>query len=275
MLFTDHDFRTLIWNYYCLFYKESDEIKKFACSDGFISDFKRRHKFASRRQHFKRRPGTNPAEIESWKVHVSQLLKEKNNDFVLNCDETSWRLFPNGILTWADKGSDNVVCHVEGDEKGCLTVLATVSANGRELPLFFIAEGSTGRVEESQIGDVFYHWKTHTINGWMTVEAMCLYLMHIREECGDNEVNLLLDLHTTHRTDAVLILAKELNIHLHFIPGGCTDLLQPCDRRVFGSLKSTARALWRERVSRDPEAKRRKKDAVEDKGLGKARPHDD
>jgi hypothetical protein len=35
-------------------------------------------------------------------------------------------------------------------------------------------------------------------------------------------------------------------IQLVFIPPGCTDKLQPLDRRVFGVLKSYARQLWRQ-----------------------------
>ena len=39
-------------------------------------------------------------------------------------------------------------------------------------------------------------------------------------------------------------LAQELNISLYFVPAGLTDELQPMDRNVFGSLKSTARCLF-------------------------------
>ena len=57
-------------------------------------------------------------------------------------------------------------------------------------------------------------------------------------------------------------LAKSLHIRLWFIPSGCTDLLQPLDRKCFGALKSTARMLWRQRVSGEQGAQLTKKDAV-------------
>jgi hypothetical protein len=39
-------------------------------------------------------------------------------------------------------------------------------------------------------------------------------------------------------------------IDLVFIPPGCTDLLQPLDRRVFGVMKSFARQNWRRQYHR-------------------------
>jgi hypothetical protein len=39
--------------------------------------------------------------------------------------------------------------------------------------------------------------------------------------------------------------AKISGIDLVFIPPGCTDLLQPLDRQVFGVLKTIARQNWR------------------------------
>ena len=126
-----------------------------------------------------------------------------------------------------------------------------------------MADGKTELVEQSQLGDVGHHWRAHSENGWMTSEIMELYLMHLREECGDNHIDLILDLHASHRTQRVKTLAKSLDISLHFIPAGMTDILQPCDRRIFGSLKATARRLWRERGRAD-EKSRGKREAVED-----------
>jgi hypothetical protein len=55
-----------------------------------------------------------------------------------------------------------------------------------------------------------------------------------------------------------------LNIEIHYVPAGATDLLQPLDRLVFGILKSPARRLFRARVSDDPFHRRTKEEACED-----------
>ena len=160
-------------------------------------------------------------------------------------------------------GTEAVSVKIQGDVKQCLTVLATVSASGTKLPLLIISEGKTVKCEQSQLGDTAYHWKTHTESGWQTTESFELYLMHLRELMGDVRLHLLLDLHASHRTEQVKTLAKSLDISLHFIPAGMTDLLQPCDRRIFGSLKATARKLWRERGETHQKS-RGKREAVED-----------
>ena len=53
------------------------------------------------------------------------ILENGDRDCILNCDETSWKLHPGNVLTWARCGSENVRIHVRGDEKECITVLAT------------------------------------------------------------------------------------------------------------------------------------------------------
>ena len=264
MIFTDNDFRQVIWRFYVEKYKDAENIPNFSCSAGFIADFKKRQRFSTRRQHFKRRPTVDETTLEEWTHRISELLRERDLDYVFNCDETSWKLFPSGLLTWADTGAENVSTLMAGDEKDCLTVMATVSANGRKMPLMFVASGKTEAVEDSQLGDVGHHWKTHSEKGWMTTSTMHLYLMHLREECGDHPVDLILDLHASHRHQSSVNLAKELGITLHFVPPGCTDRLQPCDRRIFGVLKSTARALFRARQASGDNDRRTKKDAVAD-----------
>ena len=199
-----------------------------------------------------------------WIEEIRALVKGKDPNFILNCDETCWRLFPSGVLTWGEKGEEDTSVEITGDEKESLTVLATISANGRKLPLMMVAKGLTEQVEESQLGDTAYHWKCHSESGWMTTDTFSLYLMHLREECGDQTIYLLLDVYACHRAQVSKDLADALDIKLKFIPAGQTDRLQPCDHRVFGALKATARSLFRTRQNNSPNEKRTKIHAVQD-----------
>lgn len=61
-------------------------------------------------------------------------------------------MFPDGILTWAKRGSDNVHVHANCDEKKCMTALATVKVDGTKLPLMIIAKGKPDLVETTQLG---------------------------------------------------------------------------------------------------------------------------
>jgi hypothetical protein len=69
------------------------------------------------------------------------LLRNSLPENVLNCDETCWRLYPNGILTWAETGSENVAIEIPGDEKASITAMATITADHQKLPLYLIAQG--------------------------------------------------------------------------------------------------------------------------------------
>jgi hypothetical protein len=59
-------------------------------------------------------------------------------------------------------------------------------------------------------------------------------------------------------------LVEDLNIEIHYIPVGATDVLQPLDRRVFGVLKGQARRLFHRRVSEDYLHRCTKSEACED-----------
>jgi hypothetical protein len=67
-----------------------------------------------------------------------------------------------------------------------------------------------------------------------------------------NRIWMLLDCHSVHRAKAMRRHARELGIHLLFIPPGLTDELQPIDRFVFGAMKATCRRLYRLHGQSDP-----------------------
>jgi hypothetical protein len=108
---------------------------------------------------------------ERWVRAIRELIETKNPGPILNVDETSWRLYPTGILTWAETGAEDVPVNVSGDLKECVTVLVTISADVRKLPLVIIAAGKTERVEVSQLGDVGEHVTDHSLSGWTTSET--------------------------------------------------------------------------------------------------------
>jgi hypothetical protein len=110
----------------------------FHASNGFVYDFTRRNGFGSRRAHMKRRPMIEADVEERWVRAIRELIETKNPGRILNIDETSWRLCPTGIPTWAETGAEDVPVNVSGDLKECVTVLATISADMRKLPLVII-----------------------------------------------------------------------------------------------------------------------------------------
>ncbi len=261
-LFTDADFKIIAIQAFLEKHHDNPNPPKFSCSAGFISDFKKRHRFSSRVLHPKRRPSVSSESIDEWKKEMRKLLREFPNERIVNVDETNWLILPKGILTWSETGSKDVSFVTDIDPKANLTVLASVTANSIKLPLQFIATGKTSHVEHTQLGDIYPHWAAHSESGWTTEDTFKLYLNNLCDHFNGEEIHLILDCYSVHRMEEIKETAANLNIRLHFIPPGCTDLLQPLDRRVFGGLKGMARKLFRERYTNDKS--RTKQDAVSD-----------
>jgi hypothetical protein len=152
-LFTNDDFRMEAMAFYCDLHPDDYKADHhFSCSDGFITDFKHRHRFSVRSFHDKRRPTVTEEEQQFWTSRLSALLQSSDLDRVVNADETNGLLYPKGLLTWAPTGSTSVQVNIPGNEKESLTVMATVTASGIKLPLQILAQGTTDRVHQSQVG---------------------------------------------------------------------------------------------------------------------------
>jgi hypothetical protein len=70
-------------------------------------------------------------------TEIGELVNREDRDFVQNCDETHRKLYPNGVLTWAEKGSQNVAILVIGDEQNAITVMVTVTVGSKSSPCTF------------------------------------------------------------------------------------------------------------------------------------------
>jgi hypothetical protein len=127
---------------------EWTDVPAFLDLHAFISRFKARNRFSSRRAHYKRRLQIDPARCAAWQQEIQLLLDTVDHSRIDNADETSWRLYPQRITTWAPTGSDGVSIAVTGQEKESLTVMATIRANGSKEPLSILAKGKTARVQK-------------------------------------------------------------------------------------------------------------------------------
>jgi hypothetical protein len=120
-------------------------------------------------------------------------------------------------------------------------------AAGKKLPLTVIGKGKTLRcLAGYELGDDV--WKAQSESGWTTSDVTCGYFRQLRQKLfPDGPLLVILDTYAAHRSADVRSVAALYGIELVFIPPGCTDRLQPLDRKVFGALKSFARQQWRRR----------------------------
>jgi hypothetical protein len=137
-------------------------------------------------------------------------------------------------------------------EKEFFTAFGAISADGTKLPLWIITRGRTSR-SHAKFGD---HDEggvriTHSESGWCTEDVMVAYLEWIHNNAAQSfPCALVLDAHPSDRKARVQQQAKELEIELFFVPAGGTARFQPLDLRIFGELKSRARAEFQQRFVR-------------------------
>jgi hypothetical protein len=139
-LFTNNDFRRITMEAFLTKYAESEQLPQFNCLNGFIKDFKWRNSFSSRRAHCKRRSIIDSRIEDAWLGEMREFMASVANlDRVVNCDEIYWRVYPDGLRTWALSGSDHVAISAAGDEKESFRVLCSIIAARRKLPIVMIA----------------------------------------------------------------------------------------------------------------------------------------
>jgi hypothetical protein len=221
-------------------------MRDFKASDSFVHDFRARHRMALRRPSMKRRRRVTEEEMEAFIHRAQELMRRVPAERIVNLDETNWRSVAPGFLTWATRGAESVPCIIDNDEKEGITVIAAIDAAGSKLPLTIIGKGKTPRCLAA-LNLPAAVWTATSISGWTNSEVMCRYFELLRVHLDpDGPLVLVLDTYSAHRAEAVRAAAAIWNIELLFIPPGCTDRLQPLDRKVFGVLKGYARQLWRQ-----------------------------
>jgi hypothetical protein len=100
LLFTGSDFREIATNMFLTKYEDADpDLPTLHCSAGFITMFKAQHRLASRKIHFKRRWAGTDEQRQRWVASIQELFQTASWDRIISCDETSYLLQPNGIIT--------------------------------------------------------------------------------------------------------------------------------------------------------------------------------
>ena len=253
-------------------YPQERLVDEFKASSSWIRRFKRKYGLVNRRAHIKKRSQITEKTIEKSKEFLkvisniySEHEKNKTLHYLINIDETNWKFNNYGGFTWASKGVEHVECNSIDDDKRGITVIAAITASPDmfKLPLCVIKKGSTDRTLNNLDDIKPYFQIERTENGWTTAECFIRYLHWLRLELNeryksdpgyskDTKLDIILDLYAAHRGEEIKKAADSLNFNLYYIPPSLTDVFQPLDRYVFGSLKSMARARYYELYARDP-----------------------
>ena len=96
-LFTNSGFKQIAMDAWLEKNPDNDNIVPFEASDGFVTGFKKRNHFTTRRAHQKRRCPTSQKHVGVFIDTMRELMATKDHERIINTDETFWRTVPGDL----------------------------------------------------------------------------------------------------------------------------------------------------------------------------------
>ena len=196
--------------------------------------------------------------IWSWSAWLHQSVLRDRPVCLLNLDETSVSFAEarrSGNVVMASKGTLKALFYeriARRETHGHLTLVALLCADASMQPHvpqllltkdvgLLVAEKAALRRLQPPV-----FWILGT-DGWVTQDnlphLLTIIRRHICHHLPHHEIVLLLDCAAQHVTARVFAHASRLRMHLLFVPGKTTWLLQPLDTHVFSLFKRTLHQL--------------------------------
>jgi transposase len=222
--------------------------KPFRASIGWLSRFKKVHRFSSRRPTPSKIANNvnQESEEQEYLKECKEWLERVGPKYFLNMDETAYWMVNPVLRTIAAKGTENVRVKQSNNVKKKVTLILTIAANGASLKPVIVEKGKTQRcIKKFRIrkGKML---ATMSKSGWTEVPTMTWYMANVVAKYTQGKpACLVLDQYSTHKMDEVKEFANGMNLHLIYVPAGSTGSLQPLDVGINGIVKSKAKRLWR------------------------------
>ena len=233
----------------------------FRCSDSFL------RQWLHNTMGWSERKATRAAQKipDSWEDICTKAIRSmaftiKEEDIpvslYVNSDQTQIVYAQGSSLTWTKRGAKQVSTIGE-DEKRAFTAVVSVSCSGKLLPLQAVYQGATSkscpRSTAARYNECISHgfqfecsktdtyWSTHETMESLVDNIIAPYFEAEKKKLGlppSQKAIWQIDIWSVHRSERFRSWMKKQHpsIILHFVPGGCTSILQPCDvgiQRVF------------------------------------------
>jgi hypothetical protein len=226
----------------------------FTASDGWLSDFQKRHHISLRRKtHDSKKVPANADElVAQFLVNIQQQLCHFHPRQVTNIDEM-FALFED---VGNHKGERQIdIKSLRGNPcLGC-TVTLGISMDGSKLPVH-ITFRQPGQIAMREVEDnlPLNVAVTQSATGWMRADVMLHYLEEVffpsmhPEEAQHDEYHpflLLWDRCRVHLTEEVSVPIIQNGGVLELIPLGCSSIVQPLNVTIIHNFKAKLRVLWR------------------------------
>lgn len=209
---------------------------------GWATSFLRRVRFVRRKAtKAARKHPPNYEELQSaYHERISTAVSEFNppDELIINIDQTGVPIVPVGDYTLEEEGAKQVPI-VGKDDKRQITVVLGETHSCQVLPPQVIYQGKTDKCHPQGI-EFPDDWDiTHTDNHWSTGDSMVRWVKQVLEphvqtvrkqiDSPDQRGILILDVFKAHQCTEFLDAVRSHNMEIVFVPGGCTDDLQPLD----------------------------------------------
>ena len=148
-------------------------------------------------------------------------------------------------------GSKECIVRTSGCEKKHVTIVLSVTADGKMLPPMIIFKGKTTKtIEKLRVPNRFI--VKNQAKAWMDEELMHVWLEYIwlkhtklkLQKLGFENSLLTFDAFSAHKTDEVEAKLVQNKSDILVIPAGCTSKCQPMDVCINKPFKSNLRKCW-------------------------------
>ena len=204
-----------------------------------------------------------PADFENKKaeyLRIGTILLARYNippELVVGNDETAALLVNRAKRSFDRSGNKRVRVIGLGSDKAQITITLAITESGEVLHEQCIWAGKTTNCHPPSAakppGVLWSHTKSH----WQDEQTYLDVFQHIfipyrlrtiaRLNLNDDQKMLVkLDLHYSHKTEALKRLCDENHIVLLYVPAKCTDILQECDVVLNGPFKAALKREFRD-----------------------------
>lgn len=247
------DLKLILLQFYKKFFARltrSNTAPPFHASDGFVSDFMRRHRFSSRHPSISHEAAEDPMReqrLAEFRAKMDHHISTLGADMVANSDETAVYRIDKVWTCIGKMGKGSVKIDAGGNDKECLTFAPIVTFSGKKLSTVIIKAGLTQR----SFANLNLPPQTVTYlnsTGWSDVEAVKKIIDVVHNELqptANHKAALGLDLYWSHIAPEIKTYSKRKHVIVEILPAGTTSVGAPLDVGVFGPIKASMRSMWR------------------------------
>ena len=159
---------------------------------------------------------------------------------LVNMDEMFLNFYPKENHLIVPTNTKRVGANRKEDEKkGCTVVVSCEMFDSKILPPFVVMDGKPDGYLSRRYAD----WEGEAVvkfqaKHWMDNATALTYLDWLHSCFPNEKIGLIWDHAAAHKSDQILLHAREIGITVAFIPAGMTSILQVCDLVINKPLKA-------------------------------------